>query len=75
MNKTVVFFTFVILALAVVVRAQTVGGGLSPARPADEHVTKAVQDVRSQVETQTNASYAKFIPISYKTQVVRGFLF
>ncbi|XP_004712358.1 cystatin-A [Echinops telfairi] len=47
-------------------------GGLSEAKPATPEVQEMVNEVKSQLEEQTNETYEEFEAVEYKTQVVAG---
>ncbi|XP_075413281.1 cystatin-A [Tenrec ecaudatus] len=47
-------------------------GGLSEAKRATPEIQEMVNEVKSQLEEQTNESYEEFEAVEYKTQVVAG---
>ncbi|XP_006091012.1 cystatin-A [Myotis myotis] len=47
-------------------------GGLTEAKPATPEVQEIADEVKPQLEAQTNETYEEFEAIEYKTQVVAG---
>ncbi|XP_059543662.1 cystatin-A [Myotis daubentonii] len=47
-------------------------GGLTEAKPATPEVQEIADEVKPQLEAQTNETYEEFQAIEYKTQVVAG---
>jgi cystatin-A/B len=47
-------------------------GGKGQVNPADESIVEMVNNVRSEVEAQANASYTVFEAVSFRSQVVAG---
>ncbi|XP_039600054.1 cystatin-B-like [Polypterus senegalus] len=47
-------------------------GGTSDAKPADAEVQKICDEVKPQVESQTNRTYGTFKAVQYKSQMVAG---
>ncbi|EPQ13397.1 Cystatin-A [Myotis brandtii] len=47
-------------------------GGLTKAKPATPEVQEIANEVKPQLEAQTNETYEEFEAIEYKTQVVAG---
>ncbi len=47
-------------------------GGKGQLNPADESIVEMVNNVRSEVEAQANASYTVFEAVSFRSQVVAG---
>ncbi|XP_004675222.1 PREDICTED: cystatin-A [Condylura cristata] len=50
-------------------------GGLSDAKPATPEVQKIANEVKPQLEQQTNETYEEFEVEEYKTQVVAGIFY
>ncbi|XP_007942096.1 cystatin-A [Orycteropus afer afer] len=47
-------------------------GGLTEAKPATPEIQEMVNEIKPQLEEQTNETYEEFKAIEYKTQVVAG---
>lgn len=47
-------------------------GGLTEAKPATPEIQEIANEVKPQLEEQTNETYEEFKAIEYKTQVVAG---
>jgi hypothetical protein len=75
MQKYIVL-AIVIAALLVLVQGVPdihSAGSPSDARPADDDVAVVVSHIKPIVLSQLNSNSSKFIPVAYKTQVVRNY--
>ncbi|KAK1343948.1 hypothetical protein QTO34_014505 [Cnephaeus nilssonii] len=52
--------------------AKMMPGGLTKAKPATPEVQEIADEVKPQLEEQTNETYEEFEAVEYKTQVVAG---
>lgn len=47
-------------------------GGKGQVNQANDEIVEIVNNVRSQVESQTNSTYTTYEPVSFRSQVVAG---
>ncbi|XP_037380463.1 cystatin-A [Talpa occidentalis] len=50
-------------------------GGLSEVKPATQEIQEIANEVKPQLEEQTNEAYEEFEAVEYKTQVVAGIFY